>query len=250
MEEDVTESIKSNPLEQLNWLSLGVASLLHFVQINWTGPETIENVDYLLEHREIALQKLSNNDGCNENVKAPEFLYLSKIIFKALDALGQLESSTWWYFRAIHLHQIILEESSADLFDESELLIAKIMKLDLLKDDYLNVMFNLEATQFYYLHRRVQSSENNFDNVMNISKLSLELQGALGKRTRYQKDEKAQLFLNVKLEKEPFLFDKHNDLPKSLELNDDLRLEKIQFTETHETSKTGAVEQAAIMSKL
>lgn len=246
----MTDSVESNPREQLNWLSVGVASLLHFIQINWTGPETIEDVDYLLGHREIALQKLSYNDGCNENLRGPEFLYLSKIIFKALDAVGQLESSTWWYFRAIHLHQIILDESSADLFDESELLISKIMKLDLLKDEYLNVTFNLEATQFYYLHRRVQSSEKNLDNALNVSKLNLELQGALGKRTRYQKDEKAQLFLNVKLEKEPFPFDKHNDLPKSLELNDDLRLEKIKFTETHETSKTGAVEQATIMSKL
>ena len=245
----IIEAIKSESNAHLEWLCAGIASLLFFIQQNWTGPQSKKEIDYFSFIRDTALEILSLHDECNENMIKPEFLYLAKIIFYSKELQSTFETCKWWLLRANLVHQLTLEESSALIFDESEKLIESISQSNVLENLCLKTIFNLEVTHFYLHYRRTQSSEKHLDIAKNTAELNLELQGALGIRTKYQQMEKAQLFLKVEIAKESFPSRICDDMPVALNLNDDLRLEKIKFYEEGENVELGSVEEAIILTK-
>ncbi|CAK9806155.1 Tetratricopeptide repeat protein 27 [Anthophora plagiata] len=233
-----------------SWLCEGIASLLYFIRCNWTGPQVDVNIEWLKIKNEEAVMNLSLHDECNVNVKMPELLYLSKTIFSNEILQNTYESSIWWLFRANLLHQLILNESSGIIFDETEQLIKRINNLQLLKQNlYCATLFYIEAAQFYFYYRRIQNSENYVELAQEMAKLNLNLEGALGKRTKFQHEDKAQLFLKIGIEKNEFPSRSCANLPKSLKLNDDVRLDRIKFTESMQSTPLGAVEEAIILAK-
>lgn len=232
-----------------SWLCTGIASLLYFVQNNFTGPYIKKDIDWLKIRRNEALKSLSLHDECNINIEKPELLHLSKMIFSNTDLRLNCRSCTWWLFRANLLHQYVLNESSGVIFEETENLISQISDLDILKDPLCKVLFNLEVARFYMCYRRVQNSEVYLDQAQSIACLTLHLKGAMGKRTRYQQVEKAQLRLKAKMSKDIFPTVDCNDVPRSVDLNDEVRLEHIKFSEQEEEIKLGAVEEAVILAK-
>jgi len=202
----------------------------------------------LLTRRDEALKHLSLHDGCNINVQKPELLYLSKKIFSNVDLQLKYRSCIWWLFRATLLHQHVLDEDSGVLFEESENLIMEINNLNILEDSLCKLLFNLEAARFYLYYRRTQNSEKHLEHAQRIAGLRLNLEGAMGKRTKYQ-EEKAQLYLKIEMNKDIFSSIDCEAIPKSLNLNDELRLERIEFSEHKEEIKLGMVEEAIILAK-
>ncbi|XP_048265483.1 tetratricopeptide repeat protein 27 [Bombus terrestris] len=232
-----------------SWLCTGIASLLYFIQQNWTGPQIEKDIEWQKIDEENILRNLSLHDECNANVKMSDLLYFSKMIFSNEILQNAYKSCIWWLFRANLLHQLILNESSGTIFDETEQLIQKINDLQMLKENlYCKTLFYIEAAQFYFYYRRIQNSEKYVKLAQEGAKLGLNLEGALGKRTKYQED-KAQLFLGITLEKEQFPSRCCENLPKSLDLNDDIRLEHIQFSTNIENTQLGAVEEAIVLAK-
>lgn len=250
---DSLEEIVNNGLSRtdahLSWLCAGVASLLHFVQCNWTGPGIDNDIDWLKTRRDEALKHLSLHDGCNVNVRRPELLYLSKTIFSNADLQLKYRSCVWWLFRASLLHQHALDEDSGVLYEETENLITEINNLNILENLLCRLSFHLEAARFYLHYRRVQNSEKHLEYAQITAGLRLNLEGAMGKRTKYQQEEKAQLYLKVEMDKDTFPSVDCEDVPKSLTLNDELRLEHIEFLEHMEETKLGMVEEAIILAK-
>lgn len=251
LQEIICNNIKTDTTDSYEWLCLSIASLYYFIKCNWTGPVTDDGgIELLSVKRGEALKYLSLHDECNENVKKPEFLYLSKIIFSNDYMQNRYKSCMWWLFRTNLLHQFILEETSGTIFEETEMLIENIGTLNILQSTYSEALFNLEVAQFYFHYKRIEYSEKYLAHVENIAKVKMELQGAMGKRTKYQQDEKPQLFLKVNVEKEDtFETRTCNNLPKSLDLNDDLRLERIQFSEFQDEIKLGALEEAIVLAR-
>lgn len=235
--------------EHLSWLCTGIASLLYFIQCNWTGPLTDKDIDWLKTRRDEALKHLSLHDGCNVNVKKPELLYLAKKIFSNEALQLKYRSCVWWLFRATLLHQHVLDEHSGMLFEETENLITKMNDLKILEDPLCELLFNLEAARFYLDYRRTQNSEKHLERAQRIAGVRLNLEGAMGKRTKYQKEEKAQLYLKIEMDKDTFPSVDCEDVPKSLNLNDELRLERIEFSEHKEETKLGMMEEAIILAK-
>lgn len=248
IEEIVHNSISETDMH-LSWLYVGIASLLYFVQCNWTGPHVDKDIECLKTRRDEALRSLSLNDECNINVQKPELLYLSKKIFSNIDLQLKYESCIWWLFRANLLHQHILDETSGIIFEETEHIISQINNLNILKDPLSKLLFNLESARFYLCYRRTQNSEEYLENAQSIAGLTLNLEGAMGKRTKYQREEKAQLYLKVEMNKDIFPSIDCKDIPKSLNLNDELRLERIEFSEHKEEIQLGALEEAIILAK-
>uniref|UniRef100_V9IH59 Tetratricopeptide repeat protein 27 n=1 Tax=Apis cerana TaxID=7461 RepID=V9IH59_APICE len=232
-----------------SWLCTGIASLLYFIQCNWTGPQVEKNIEWQNIKNENIFKDLSLYDECNANVKMLDLLYLSKIIFSNEILQNIYKSCIWWLFRANFINQLILNESSGMIFDETEQLIDKINNLQLLQENiHCETLFYIEAAQFYFYYRRIHNSEKYIKLAQEKAKLSLDLEGALGKRTKYQK-EKAQLFLRINLEKKQFFFRCCENLPKSLDLNDEIRLEHIEFSENIANVQIGAVEETIILAK-
>lgn len=248
LEEIVHEGI-SKTGNYLSWLCTGVASLLYFVQCNWTGPRIDKDTDRLKAMRDDALKSLSLHDECNINIQKPELLCLSKKIFSNVDLRLKCKSCTWWLLRVNLLHQHILDECSGVIFEETENLISEIVNLDILKDPLCELLFNLEVARFYLCYRRTQNSEAHLERAQSIAGLTLELKGAMGKRTKYQQVEKAQLYLKTKMNKDVFPSIDCEVVPESVDLNDELRLERIEFSEKEEEIQLGAVEEAVILTK-
>lgn len=233
-----------------NWLYTGVASLLYFIQCNWTGPAVEKRIEWLENRQEEAFKHLSLHDECNTNVKMPELLYFSMIIFSSEALQSTYESTIWWLFRANHLHQLVVNESSGIIYDETERLIQKINDSQLWKGNlYPEILFYLEAAHFYFNYGRVQNSEKYLELALEKANVTLNLEGALGKRTKYQAESKAQLFLRVNVEKDQFPSRCCDDLPKSVDLNDEVQLERIKFTEDIERPQLGAIEEAIVLAK-
>jgi len=207
----------------------GIISLLYFIQCNWTGPHIDEDIDWLKTRRDEALKHLSLHDGCNINVQKPELLYLSKKIFSNVDLQLKYRSYIWWLFRVTLLHQHVLDEDSGVLFEESENLIMEINNLNILEDSLCKFLFNLEVARFYLYYRRTQNFEKHLEHAQRIAGMRLNLEGAMGKRTKNQQEEKAQLYLKIEMNKDIFSSIDCEDIPKSLNLNDELRLERIEF---------------------
>lgn len=228
---------------------VGIASLLYYIQSNFTGPEITPDIEWLSAKREEARKSLSLEDQCNENMIKPELLYLSKILFSAEQLQSSFKTTAWWLFRTNLLHQIVMDEASATLFKETEDLIERISASHILNDDCLKTLFHVEAVQFYLYHRRVPGIEKHVEIAQRSAKINLQLVGMLGKRTKYQQDEKAQLLLKVTVDKDNFPFRKCTDLPTALELNDDLRLERVEYSQNEEIIELGALEEAVVLAK-
>ncbi|XP_035742700.1 tetratricopeptide repeat protein 27-like isoform X1 [Vespa mandarinia] len=251
LQEIIYNNIKKDTTDSYEWLCLSIASLFYFIKCNWTGPITDDRgIELLSVTREKALKYLSLHDECNENVEKPEFLYLSKIIFSNEYMQNNYKSCMWWLFRANLLHQFILEETSGTIFEETEMLIANIGALNIVRSTFSEALFNLEVAQFYLYYKRIECSEKYLAHVENIAQVKMELQGIMGKRTKYQKELKPQLFLKISMDKEDTFETRIcKNLPKSLDLNDDLRLERTQFSEFQDEIRLGALEEAIVLAR-
>lgn len=128
-------------------------------------------------------------------------------------------------------------------------LITEINNLNILEDPLCKLLFHLEAAEFYLYYRRTQNSEEHLERAQEIAGLKLSLEGAMGKRTKYQQEAKAQLYLKIELNKDIFPSIDCEDTPKSLDLNDEVRLERIEFSEHKEETKLGMMEEAVILVK-
>ncbi|KAG5332334.1 TTC27 protein, partial [Acromyrmex heyeri] len=249
--EEIIHNSLSETHTHLSWLCTGIASLLYFVQCNWTGPPIDKDIDWLKTRRNEALNHLSLHDGCNINVRKPELIYLSKKIFSDVDLQLKYKSCIWWLFRATLLHQHILDENTGVLFEETENLITEINNLNILEHPLCKLLFNLEAGTFYLYYKRSQNSEKHLEHAQKIAGLKLNLEGAMGKRTKYQQEEKPQLYLKIEINKDTFPSIDCENVPRSLSLNDfdDLKLDCIEFSEPKEETKLGMIEEAIILGK-
>ncbi|EFN88080.1 Tetratricopeptide repeat protein 27 [Harpegnathos saltator] len=71
----------------------------------------------------------------------------------------------------------------------------------------------------------------------------------MGKRTKYQLEEKSQLYLQAVISKDIFPMIDCENIPLSVTLDDELRLERIEFSEHTEETHLGAVEEAVILTE-
>ncbi|XP_043288153.1 tetratricopeptide repeat protein 27 isoform X2 [Venturia canescens] len=116
-------------------------------------------------------------------------------------------------------------------------------------EENLHEEWLLAVAQFYLRYKRIQNSEKYMNAAQQTAGLRLKLEGAMGKRTKFQQEAKAQLYLDVAIDKEIYPFRSCPDLPKPLELNDELRLERIEFVEVKERPHLGSIEDSIVLTK-
>ncbi|PWA03445.1 hypothetical protein BB558_000383 [Smittium angustum] len=179
-------------------------------------------------------------------------------------------SANWWMIRALKVAQDILEEHSATLMDtcENEF---KDLEEDILGDNSefeikanpsvsetrkLKAMFCLEFGLMYQYYHKNSKANEWLQRSQKESGLVWEITGAKGKRTRFQERNIAQLLVVAKSmsEEEETSMDTKVDTknenalkaPKTLDLNDDTLLEKIEFLKVNDDSENLSISELGL----
>ncbi|KAL4707386.1 hypothetical protein ACJJTC_008571 [Scirpophaga incertulas] len=238
-----------------NILFLGIQSLLTFCDHNLNPNSSKLDLEQYLkftwpEDIDVTQKLQRDSEPIFVNIVYPQLLYLSHEIFSALYSVESNLVHLWWCFRSKILLQRALEDTSASLFSELELIIAKLSNemCDLNDKPRLQMLLCLEIAQAYLIYGRIQKVEEYLSKAREIAGMKLELTGVLGKRTKFQQQILPQLALTSDLDASihrPSAEESHGNsmLPPDIELQDDVRLNKIQYFEDLKQTELPSLEQ-------
>lgn len=236
-------------------LCIAIKSFLTFCDQNWNPhPDKLDLDNYLRSNWpkdiDATLKLQRDSEPVFVNILYPELLYFSLQIFRALYTIEENLLHLWWYFRTIVVHQRALEDTSATLYAELELIIAKLTnELQKLQDKpRLQILLSLEIAQAFLIYARIHKVEEYLSKAREIAGLKLELTGILGKRTKFQQRSLPQLALFSELDlsvDRPSAEESHgsSELPPEIELQDDVRLNKIDYNEKITQAELPSLEQ-------
>lgn len=256
---------------ELAVMALAVSCLHMFAQSNWTGPPVSIHVSDLLPQALLSSQTqtlveaihsslLLDGETVYSLVANPFLLLLARVILtKCSLKMDSLQLLPWWTLRYINLHQQILEARSPQLLNLAQSSMDKVLKCQSLLSEHRNlaIHFHLECVYINLTYYEYQPAKEHIKKAQELSGLTINMTGALGKRTYFQQKYLAQLILEVKRKQEqPCQTDEATptptpqaSLPKDYSLGDDTVMDKINLAEPdqYELPDLSAEEQAVIL---
>nr|DBA26826.1 TPA: hypothetical protein GDO54_011034 [Pyxicephalus adspersus] len=149
---------------------------------------------------------------------------------------------SWWSIRCVSIHQQLLEERSSELFTVAQASINEVPKIGNLlskkgaQDLFLQLQLECGYLSLYFYEYK--KAKEFLNQAKDLAKLKINLTGALGKRTRFQENDLAQLVLDVQREGDSILCKgltpaptPVENLPRNHELQDDTVLNKIKLVD-------------------
>ncbi|EGG20930.1 tetratricopeptide repeat domain 27 [Cavenderia fasciculata] len=195
-------------------LLTGVTLLNLFVQINWTGPTVSIKSGLDLDNRLFkAVKSILEVDGepVYTKVKHPFLLVLARIcLVEQYSYLADVRSACWWSSRCMMIHQRSLSNPTPTiktLVNERFQFVSRSFANVADNEKNQNVIdmavqAKLEQSLCYHYYRQLNKTKDSLAEACDISGLSVSLTGALGRRTRYQTFDTAQLILDIKSARE------------------------------------------------
>lgn len=251
---DIEEIIEksTNGCEDEEIFCMGLACFLSFIRVNFTGPSLPSNLVTILKNYELTdVEKVLTVDSeeINSNVLHLELFILSKYIFQYCK-LRNNYITEWWCLRNVMIHQILLDDVTPTLFSTAEALINNLSNWAIC-NDRLQAKLQIEISQIYLMYYRVNDSEIKLKTAGELLGVELNLSGEMGKRTKYQERDLAQIKLNVKLDEDIIRPEiKNYSGPEIIKLDDDVRLDKIKYLNEQQNIILPVTEQALILASL
>nr|CAD7257445.1 unnamed protein product [Timema shepardi] len=248
--------------QQMEVLNVGVACLRLFVQSNWTGPSLpvtlpIPCLECLAgKEEEVTTCLTLDGESCCSVMRHPLLLLFARaLLSNCAEQLSLIPSSKWWWQRCLFVHQQVLDEFSPTIHTALKNLLKEALEKEpVVQDPRSWILFHLEAAQICLYYSEVVHSKTHVESALDLANMKLALVGALGKRTRFQEKQLAQLMVKVSVSRNddviPSVDTKH--LPKDLSLDDEVRLNQIKFA-NEDDGKFPALlplEQAVVLATL
>lgn len=257
LEKTLTLYLSSAPEEEqqnreLVLLVLAAASLQMFAQSNWTGPPLdlqdseilptalLQNQSSSSVRDSVLSALLLDGEAVYSLVSNPLLLLLSRVLLTTVaKKMSSPQLVQWWTLRYLSLHQQVLEACSHQLLSLAQSSIKSVSERLSLLEEHQNLLlqFHLECVYVNLSYYEYSEAKRHMKRAQELTALSVNMTGALGKRTRFQQKSLAQLILEVKREEQPDWTTGEtcptstpvNLLPKDCALNDDTRLERINL---------------------
>ncbi|XP_061168685.1 tetratricopeptide repeat protein 27-like isoform X2 [Saccostrea echinata] len=266
----ITQTDKQTTAEcELEILCVAIACLQFFVCQNWLGPLSCfsedliniisdsNNVDQC--RKEICQEMMCDGEEVYSLCQGIEFLFVAQCVLAGCQThTHSLQTVEWWILRSVYVYQQILEDKCASLREQVHALIDTVSKKEPLMTDDRNrdllTQFHIEAGYIGHTFFDYKLAHEHLLAAKKCTGLQINLTGAMGKRTRFQTEDKAQLVLEVRrgeggTKQESTVKTK---LPKILNLDDDTVLEAINLTEpgTEFAVDMSPVEQAVVIATM
>lgn len=235
-------------------LTLAVACLHAFVQVNWTGPDLdVKPLEVLtippgmsLSEESISAKAISElaygGEPAYHLTQVPIFLRLAQLLLAL--PYRYCTSVPWWRLRTALVHQQTLDEPVA--LPDSVLTSLDPYEHEIASDPALLGRLLLEKGLLQHHFAQDKSAAEYFVKAARATGLEYELTGALGKRTKFQQTELSQLVLlaesnlsedekvvKTSAPSEDNVPSTDTKLPETLSLNDDTLLEQTEFTSSN-----------------
>ncbi|RWS22960.1 tetratricopeptide repeat protein 27-like protein, partial [Leptotrombidium deliense] len=239
---------------------VGISSLQVFVKQNWLFSDVGLNeklVQFLNENKD-DLSVFCQNDeviSCDAQLKYSFLLSIAYkyLVVKSMRSLGDFV----WCFRTLFVNQMILKEASERIYNE-------VQKYTKLFDDYLDdyadnlddyeskLMFLqscVELSQIYLWFKDVHNSEKYLMKAQKFSEVTLNLSGALGKRTKFQTKATSQLTVEIhrRIPREIEVNANPLTYPKNVALDNETLLQNIEFVSQNEKCTALLPEEQSLM---
>ncbi|KAG6917666.1 hypothetical protein DXG01_001641 [Tephrocybe rancida] len=247
----------AEPIEaEISRLTLAVACLHAFVQLNWTGPDLdVQPLEVISFESAEVTEDLVNKKAISELAQGGEPAYhLTQVavflrIAQILLALpyDHCQSALWWRLRATFIHQQVLDEPVPQPLTTFAAL--EPLKANLTAESDLAGRLILEEGLLEHQFSQDRSAADLFVQAAKSTGLEYELTGALGKRTKFQQFDLSQLVLLAEShlpDEDATVIDnvsktsttkqdvevptEEANVPETLALNDDTLLERTEFT--------------------
>ena len=236
---------------------VGIACLQMFVKINWLGEPVLED-DWCDSQADLVSSVLvRDGDSLNTRLTNPGLLVVAKLslVDSLTDSCQDLSLLTW-ALRCCCILAQVLEERSDLLYQQMADLAARGQTLaEEEEEGRVAALFYLQSARYHSLYYKVRQAENVTDLAAGRLGLSLSETGALGKRTKYQVKDVAQFCIDVVTDNTEDLREVDVDqLVRDVQLDDDLRLKKIQYQdrargERERLVRLTGLQQCVLMSR-
>ncbi|KAG8760690.1 hypothetical protein FRC12_009522 [Ceratobasidium sp. 428] len=227
-------------LADLARLSVAVACLHAYVQLNWTGPDLdLDPLGILTlptpPTRELTVDILdaqavrelaSDGEPAYHLTQHPILLRLAQIILLRGFDDGGLVSGPWWNLRTHLVHQRVLDEA-VPVPDHFWLTLEPVEQA---VEGDLAGRLAIEKGLLRHIFSHDRLASELFVDAAQKTGLRYEVTGALGKRTRFQTRDLTQLVLLAKSREEENGTEKgEGKVPETMALNDDTLLEQTEY---------------------
>eukprot|EP00047_Mylnosiga_fluctuans_P005596 m.241432 g.241432 ORF g.241432 m.241432 type:complete len:810 (+) comp13851_c0_seq1:3-2432(+) len=237
-------------------LLFGVSAFLAATVDGWVGPALASPVPPQFTGVEAdKVQRFATDalttDGEAMYAKTPSaaYLFLARaILVLSHDLIATCPTAALWASRCVYAHQQHLDRTSSTLHAELGRLDALVQQsLDSIPTA-IRACVHLEAAVHSYFFREVAAANDAIERARDAAGLSVQLSGAMGKRTKFQLREIAQLRLeatSASADAAAIIPDDH--LPQDVPLDDDTLLPSIKFAEDGAPARLTPLEQAVVL---
>jgi len=243
-----------------SYFLLGLSCLHTFVADNWTHGTGL-TVSYLFPwlssdtrvEKDLLEKLVGDGDSVSDAITLMPVLALAKIIL--VDNWQKYSSieCNLWSIRCGLIVQQILDEKSTEIYNTTKNIFDHVKKHEVSKN--LKPLFLLEEAKFYYIYYYIRECGEITEAAATAVGLKIVDTGALGKRTRFQQEHHPQFTIN--LEENSAHYSKRVEsiktayLPQDLQLNDEVRLESIDFLdkEREQVRDLDSLQQCVLLSR-
>jgi len=248
---------------------LGIIAFNLFVQENWTGPtidvEAVGSISNLMLSAELNKKAVDylevDGDEVYQLIKYPILLLIAYVVLVESTATFNLVSTLpIWSVKCLNVFCHVIDEVKESHLARFQSLFDRVeetgdgFKQQVSKEvmaEYYMTCFHLYLKCYNY-----PKAEQCLQQVKKLLNLEISLTAALGKRTKFQSNDLAQMQLAVKSTKEETANEENSentnavsDLPTDVELDNDTLLPHIKFVDGDNTKSTklSPMEQACIV---